>query len=137
MIDVCLLGTGGMMPLPYRYLTALMVRYNGKGIMIDCGEGTQVANAERTEPLYMAGPKGLERVVGALRTIAPELPFEIRFRELREPEETIELAGEKIITSPATAIPWSCPGPAVLTRRERWNWIFPNHGGDVCSGVRP
>lgn len=130
MIDVCLLGTGGMMPLPYRYLTALMVRYNGKGIMIDCGEGTQVAlrkkgwspkpidmmlfthyhadhisglpgmlltmgNAERTEPLYMAGPKGLERVVGALRTIAPELPFEIRFRELREPEETIELAGEK------------------------------------------
>ena len=43
MIDVCLLGTGGMMPLPYRYLTALMVRYNGKGIMIDCGEGTQVA----------------------------------------------------------------------------------------------
>jgi len=27
MIDVCLLGTGGMMPLPYRYLTSLMVRY--------------------------------------------------------------------------------------------------------------
>ena len=43
MIDVCLLGTGGMMPLPYRYLTSLMLRYNGKGIMVDCGEGTQVA----------------------------------------------------------------------------------------------
>ena len=43
MIDVCLLGTGGMMPLPYRYLTSLMVRYNGKGILVDCGEGTQVA----------------------------------------------------------------------------------------------
>ena len=28
MLDVCLLGTGGMMPLPYRWLTALMTRYN-------------------------------------------------------------------------------------------------------------
>ena len=43
MIDVCLLGTGGMMPLPYRFLTSLYVRYNGKVLLIDCGEGTQVA----------------------------------------------------------------------------------------------
>lgn len=41
MIDVCLLGTGGMMPLPYRALTSLMLRYNGSSILIDCGEGTQ------------------------------------------------------------------------------------------------
>lgn len=43
MLDVCLLGTGGMMPLPYRALTSLMVRYNGMSILIDCGEGTQVS----------------------------------------------------------------------------------------------
>ena len=43
MLDVCLLGTGGMMPLPYRWLTSLYVRYNGHGILIDCGEGTQIA----------------------------------------------------------------------------------------------
>lgn len=43
MLDVCLLGTGGMMPLPRRYLTAMMARYNGSNILIDCGEGTQVA----------------------------------------------------------------------------------------------
>lgn len=43
MLDVSLLGTGGMMPLPHRWLTALMLRYNGKSILIDCGEGTQVA----------------------------------------------------------------------------------------------
>lgn len=47
MLDVCLLGTGGMMPLPYRWLTALMVRYNGKSILIDCGEGTQIAMKEK------------------------------------------------------------------------------------------
>ncbi len=43
MIDVCLLGTGGMMPLPYRALTSLMVRYNGMNVLIDCGEGTLVS----------------------------------------------------------------------------------------------
>lgn len=125
MLDVCLLGTGGMMPLPYRKLTALMARYNGNSILIDCGEGTQVAikekgwsfkpidvicfthyhadhisglpgllltlgNAERTEPLVMIGPKGLERVVNALRVIAPELPFPIEFIELSGSFQSIE-----------------------------------------------
>ena len=47
MLDVCLLGTGGMMPLPYRWLTSLMARYNGKSILIDCGEGTQIAMKEK------------------------------------------------------------------------------------------
>ena len=42
MLDVCLLGTGGMLPLPERYLTAMLARYNGKKLLIDCGEGTQV-----------------------------------------------------------------------------------------------
>lgn len=42
MLDVCLLGTGGMMPLPNRWLTALLVRYNGRKLLIDCGEGTQI-----------------------------------------------------------------------------------------------
>ena len=128
MIDVCLLGTGGMMPLPNRFLTALMVRYNGKSILIDCGEATQIAmkkkglsakpidivcfthfhadhisglpgllltmgNAERTEPLLIIGPKGVERVCGALRVIAPELPFEIRYQEITGDEMTIEPEG--------------------------------------------
>ena len=43
MLDLCLLGSGGMMPLPRRWLTALMTRYNGSSLLIDCGEGTQVA----------------------------------------------------------------------------------------------
>ena len=131
MLDVCLLGTGGMMPLPYRWLTSLMARYNGKSILIDCGEGTQIAmkekgwspkpidimcfthfhadhisglpgmlltmgNAERTEPLLMIGPKGLTRVVNALRVIAPELPFEIICMELTEPKQVIPFDGFQI-----------------------------------------
>lgn len=128
MLDLCLLGTGGMMPLPYRWLTSLMLRYNGSSLLIDCGEGTQIAirekgwsfrpidiicithfhgdhisglpgillamsNSDRTEPVTMIGPKGLERVVKALRVIAPELPFEIKFIELTEPQQQIRLHG--------------------------------------------
>ena len=131
MLDICLLGTGGMMPLPYRWLTSLMVRYNGMSMLIDCGEGTQIAmkekgwspkpidvicfthyhadhisglpgmlltmgNAERTQPLLLIGPKGLTRVVNALRVIAPELPFEIICREIERTEETIWQNGLKI-----------------------------------------
>lgn len=131
MLDVCLLGTGGMMPLPNRWLTALYTRYNGSNLLIDCGEGTQIAmreaglsprhidvicfthyhgdhiaglpglllgmgNADRTEPLMLVGPKGLTRVVNALRVIAPELPFELEFKELSAPEEVVELNGYNI-----------------------------------------
>ena len=47
MLDVCLLGTSGMMPLPRRALTALMTRFNGSSMLIDCGEGTQVSIREQ------------------------------------------------------------------------------------------
>jgi len=30
------------MPLPNRWLTSLLIRYNGRMILIDCGEGTQI-----------------------------------------------------------------------------------------------
>jgi len=43
MLDICLLGSGGMMPLPKRHLTSMMARFNGSNILIDCGEGTQIA----------------------------------------------------------------------------------------------
>ena len=119
------------MPLPRRWLTSLMTRYNGSSLLVDCGEGTQIAvkekgwsfkpidiicfthyhadqisglpgilltmgNAERTEPLTLIGPKGLTRVVEALRMIAPELPFPIEYREICENQEIIRQKGYKI-----------------------------------------
>lgn len=131
MLDVCLLGTSGMMPLPRRWLTALMTRFNGSSLLIDCGEGTQIAiknkgwsfnpidiicfthfhadhisglpgllltmgNADRTEPITIIGPKGVEKVVNSIRVIAPELPFKINFIELENDIQQIELKGYKI-----------------------------------------
>ncbi|MDR2899412.1 MAG: MBL fold metallo-hydrolase, partial [Clostridiales bacterium] len=43
MLDVALVGCGGMMPLPKRFLTSLFLRFNGRFALIDCGEGTQVS----------------------------------------------------------------------------------------------
>ena len=43
MVDVCLPGTGGMIPLPNRWLSCCWIERDGKAILIDCGEGTQIA----------------------------------------------------------------------------------------------
>ena len=119
------------MPLPQRHLTSLLTRFNGSSLLIDCGEGTQIAikeygwsfksidticlthyhadhvsglpglllaiaNADRTEPLTIIGPKGLARVVGGLRVIAPELPYEIHLQEITEKEQTFQLDGFQV-----------------------------------------
>ena len=42
MIDILLLGTGAMMPLPRRWLSSALVRVEGSLTLLDCGEGTQI-----------------------------------------------------------------------------------------------
>jgi ribonuclease Z len=42
-LEAFVLGTGGMMPLPYRHLTSVMVRREGELFLFDCGEATQIA----------------------------------------------------------------------------------------------
>ena len=43
MVDIALLGCGGGMPMPERFLSSLLINFKGKKILIDCGEGTQVS----------------------------------------------------------------------------------------------
>lgn len=135
MFDVILPGTGGTMPLTNRWLATAYLRYDGHSILIDCGEGTQIAlracgctlkpidtlllthfhadhvsglpglllsmgNDGRTEPLTILGPPGCERVVSALRTIAPEIPFPIQVRELSGDEMTYQHGGVEIKAFP-------------------------------------
>jgi len=41
-MDCILLGSGGMMPMPYRFLTTLAVRHQGQLYFFDAGEGCQI-----------------------------------------------------------------------------------------------
>ena len=118
MIDISLIGTGGMVPLHDRFLTSMAARLNGSMLLIDCGEGTQitlkqlgwgfkrldyicithfhadhisglpgllltVGNSGRTEPMTIVGVAGIRNVAEHLRIIAPELPFEINYIEIK------------------------------------------------------
>jgi ribonuclease Z len=131
MLDVSLLGTGGMMPLPKRWVTSCLMRYNGTSLLIDCGEGTQIAlrekgwsfkpintillthfhadhiaglpgflltmgNSDRTEPVRIIGPKGTPRMIAAVRTLAPELPFNLEVIEIESSEQTFHVDGMDI-----------------------------------------
>jgi ribonuclease Z len=42
-MEAFVLGTGGMMPLPGRHLTSILLRREGELFLFDCGEGTQVS----------------------------------------------------------------------------------------------
>ncbi|MGM9537127.1 MAG: ribonuclease Z [Candidatus Onthomonas sp.] len=136
MLDVCLLGTGGTMPLPGRWLTSLVLRCNGHSLLIDAGEGTQIAareagcsfknldticithlhadhtaglpgllltmgNMDRTEPVTVIGPRGIRRVLEAVKVIAPELAFPVWVMELEEGStQTISLGDWEITAFP-------------------------------------
>ena len=43
MIEICMLGTGAMMPIPGRALSAGLLSIGGRQWLLDCGEGTQLA----------------------------------------------------------------------------------------------
>ena len=43
MIDITLLGTAALAPIPGRALTAALLTCGGRSILFDCGEGTQTA----------------------------------------------------------------------------------------------
>ncbi len=127
MLDVCLPGTGGAVPMLDRFLSCCYMRFEGKGLLIDCGEGTQLAvkkagfslgkidlillthfhadhcsglpglllsmgNEGHTDPLLICGPRGVDEIVKALTTIAPELPFRVKTRALGD-FDTVEQNG--------------------------------------------
>jgi len=113
------------MPLPYRWLTSLMARYNGSAILIDCGEGTQIAMKEKgwsPKPIdimcfthyhadHIAGLPGMLLTMGnaekttpllmigpkgLARVVNAELPFEIQYQEITEQEQTFQFDGFRI-----------------------------------------
>ena len=113
-LEAFILGCGGMMPLPYRHLTSVLLRREGDLFLFDCGEGTQVARrrlnlrwishthadhitglpgllmlssqVDREEPLYIIGPpKVAEYVETSRKVLDMYINYEIIVKEIREP----------------------------------------------------
>ncbi len=49
-----------------------------------------IGNSYRTEPLTLAGPKGLNKIYDGLKAICPELPFDVNIVEL-EPDSELSV----------------------------------------------
>ena len=65
MLDVCLLGTGGMMPIPRRWLTSLLLKYNGSSLLIDCGANVDARSSHLVQfakmgSIYMENALGIK-----------------------------------------------------------------------------
>jgi len=121
MLEICFLGTGAMMPLPGRNLAAMLLRAGGRLLLVDCGEGVQVAirrcgwSLSRIDMIcvthfhadHIAGLPGLLLTMGACGragpvTLAGPAGLEMIVRRLRviAPElpyelRFLELAGEE------------------------------------------
>lgn len=57
MLNLTFLGTGGGMPMPNRFLSSIIINFKGRKILLDCGEGTQVAMRK-----YNCGFKSLDLI---------------------------------------------------------------------------
>lgn len=150
-MDVTLLGCGGMLPKKDRWLTSCYIACEGHAMLIDCGEGTQIAikhaqrritpidlicithfhadhvsgipgfllslgNEGRTEPVTIAGPKGIGRIISCLCVIAPNLPFEVKIAELADSQKIC--CGEMKITPFKAKHTVECLGYSVYLPRQ-------------------
>ena len=126
MIDITLIGTGALMPIPDRALASVLLRTEGKTVLFDCGEGTQAAARkaqastinvdvialthyhgdhvfglpgllqtmqcmDRTSPLTIIGPRGINAALEPILALAGETSYEIRLVEAGE--TPIKLSG--------------------------------------------
>ena len=120
MFDVIPLGTGSAIPTKTRHLSGTVVRREGRMVLFDCGEGTQLqilrgdlargsldaicithlhgdhvyglpgllttlALLERTDPITIIGPAGLQQMIEAMPGLSRDGgPYAIRYVELAE-----------------------------------------------------
>ena len=113
MLDVCLLGCGGTQPLPGRRLSSVLVRYRGRLLLVDCGEGTQVALRERAWGLrnldaifltHMHGDHVLG-LPGLLLTLAFTGKAENERLAICGPEPLIDVVSSLLVVAPRLPFP--------------------------------
>lgn len=113
MLDVCLLGTSGMMPLPRRALTALMTRFNGSSLLIDCGEGTQVSIREKGWSIHDIDTICITHVHGDHVSGMPGLLLSMGNTERKEPLRIIGPKGTKRVIEALLIVAPGLPFPII------------------------
>ena len=119
MFEVIPLGVGSALPTQTRHLSATLVRREGRSVLFDCGEGTQLqlvrggltrgsldaicithlhgdhlyglpglvmtlSMLERTDPLTIVGPEGIQAMMGSIPGITNDGTIPIRYVELAD-----------------------------------------------------
>lgn len=131
LLNISLLGSGGGMPMPNRFLSSLVINYKGRKILVDCGEGSQVAmreiksgfkfidivcithshgdhifglpgllstigNSDRSEPITIIGPEGIEDIINGFRVAIPYLPYDINIIENPKKDLGVNISSKNI-----------------------------------------
>ena len=130
MIDVALVGTGGMMPLPGRFLSSMMCRVDGSMILFDCGEGTQVSLR-----LLGWGFKQIDMICfthfhGDHISGLPGMLFSMANSERTEPLKLFGPAGLKSIVQSLCVIVPDVPFPIEFYEwesRSKHSYVVPNN----------
>jgi len=128
MLDVCLLGTGGMMPLPYRWLSAMMTRFNGSSLLIDCGEGTQIAIKERGWSFKPIDVICFTHYHGDHISGLPGLLLTMGNADRREPLTLIGPPGLERVVNSLRVIAPELPFPIIYKEIEEYEQVFELNG---------
>jgi len=93
----------------------LLTHYHGDHLFGLFGLLQTISNSERTEPLTIIGPKGIEKVSNAIKLLVPYLPYELIFIE--QPDVITFLDLEIKTISLQHTIP--CLGYSFYLKRQR------------------
>ncbi len=124
MLDVCLMGCGGSIPKPDRWLTSALMRYGGETLIIDCGEGTQLAMKEAG---FVAGKIALILLTHFHADHVSGLPGMLLSMANEGRTDPVTIAGPKgtaRIVSSLCVIAQGLPFSIVI-------YEFPNSGGEL------
>ena len=116
------------MPLPGRWLTSLMTRLDGSSLLIDCGEGTQIAIREKGWSVNPIDTICFTHYHGDHISGLPGLLLSMGNAERREPVTMIGPKGlEKVVNSLRIIAP-GLPFPIEYIELNEPEEVFEIHG---------
>ncbi len=139
MIDVCLLGTCGMMPMPGRWLSCGLVRCGSNLVLIDCGEGTQVPWKTLGWGFRQLGAICLTHMHADHVAGLPGVLFMVAHAGRTEPLEIYGPAGTTYVieglhmASRVWRIVWSWDANHSSYQKRLKRWACPYSSGPGCS----